>query len=116
MTHYETKHSIGDLVYLATSYEVDREVIKAVKITGLKNKIAYGFATKGPSNYLLAVWSSSDYNWVAQKDVFTDKDLAMKHHEKLKAKRIAENKKTEEADKQRRRNELELELKELEDE
>lgn len=113
MAEYTTKHAIGDLVYLADKNGIDRDVIKSIKITGVKEEKRYGFKTNNPSG-LYSFWSSwDDHKWYKTSELFLDKESALAHHENLKVKYEAEQAKEEQERKGERRKELQEELKEL---
>ena len=114
MTEYKTKHAIGDLVYTANAYDVDRDVIKAIKIVGLKGAIKYGFKEGKSSSIFSYMWGSSDgYKWFESSEIFGDKESATSLHESLKAVADAEKAKEDAKEKAERKAELEAELKEL---
>lgn len=115
MNNYETKYAIGDLVYIANKYDVDREVIKAIKIVGLNGKISYGIESKRSADFW-GLWGCSDrYTWYKSSEVFLDKESAVALHENLKAKEEAKEALQEAKAKQERKQSLLEELKELED-
>jgi len=82
----ETKYAIGDLVYLASERSVDREVIKAIKVVGLKKAISYG--TKAPArDWFSVLYGQGDgYNWYKATDIFDTQEEAEKRQADLQAK------------------------------
>lgn len=114
MTTYETKHAIGDLVYVANEYEVDREVIKAVKIEGTKETIKYGIKRPKRSDWFF--YNNDDYNWYTTGEIFEKKESAVAHRENLKAIKEAKELKEELAQKAERKAALLEEIKELDNE
>lgn len=88
MHKIETVYKIGDLVYTASEYDVDRDVIKAIKIVGLKEEVRYGIKAKDSG--IWALWGSGDgYNWYEPGQIFKHKEEADAVHAALKAKKEA---------------------------
>lgn len=97
----KTTHSIGDLVYTADVYGIDRDVIKAVKILGVSEKIEYGIKSKRSGGYFsLFAWDGDGYNWYKPSQIFKSKEDAESLHQGLKAKQDA--KEAEEKSKERK--------------
>ena len=116
MSKYETKYAIGELVYTADRYDVDRDVIKAIKIVGVKEDIEYGIKSKRGGGYdLFSLWGGGDgYNWYETSQLFPDKESAKAHHENLKTKYEAEEAAKKAKDVAKRKLELKNKLKRLE--
>lgn len=111
---YKTKYAIGDLVYTANVYQVDRDVIKAVKITTLKETIEYGIK-RPQTDRLLGLWLNDDgYSWYKTSEIFSDKESAIARHENLKAKKEAEEAIEKERELTEKKNRLKRELYNLE--
>ena len=111
----KSTHAIGDLVYLATAREVDREVIKAIKVVGLKQEVQYGFERKSDV-YCLMFTSSDAHYWLKPSEIFVEREDAVAHHDRLRAKKEAEEAKDKARRKAERRAELEQELRDLDTE
>lgn len=78
-------HSIGDVVFTASARDIDREIVKAIKIVGMKNQISYGIKYSGGGGILGSLYISSDgYKWYSNSDIFTSLEDAQKRQEKLK--------------------------------
>lgn len=88
----ELKHEFntGDLVYTATAQEVDRDVIKAIKFKGLKNKVSYAFKESGSPGMFSFYWGNSDYRWLSANDVFATEEEAEKAQKQLQRKADAD--------------------------
>lgn len=112
---YKTKYAIGDLVYTANDRQVDRDVIKAIKITTLKETIEYGIKRETRGLLIMSYWYNSDeYNWYKTSEIFSDKESAIARHENLKAKKEAEEALEKERELTEKKNRLKRELYNLE--
>lgn len=104
----KTTYKIGDLVYTANQYDIDREVIKAIKIVGLNEAISYGIKEKGSRSLLF--WVSGDgYSWFSSNQIFASKEEAESLHNSLKAKAEAAQAKEDAKKKAERLKELKKE-------
>lgn len=87
MNTIKTTHKIGDLVYTADKYDVDRDVIKAIKVEGVKEKVSYGIESKHRTHMYSLFFSRDDgYNWFSSTEIFSTKEEAENLHNSLKAK------------------------------
>lgn len=102
MNQIETQYAIGDLVYTANEHGYDRDVIKAIKIESLNQKISYGFGRKSDGFYGFMFGYSDKYNWYGVGTIFESKEKAQAHHEALKAKEDAKAAKEREQRKKER--------------
>lgn len=85
MYKLEIDHAIGDVVFTASARDIDREIVKAIKIVGMQNRISYGIKYSGGGGLLGSLYSSSDgYKWYSSSDIFTSLEDAQKRQEKLK--------------------------------
>lgn len=105
MNTIETEFAIDDVVYVANEYGLEREIIKAIKITGTKQKIEYGIKNTG--GMLMSLYHGDNYRWFTSKNIFMSETEALKAHEALKAK--ADKKKEQEAQEKRQKRLRELE-------
>ena len=114
MAEYKTKHAIGDIIYFATPYDVDRDVISAVQID-IKGKVQYGVKRGGTSLFsIYSLYQSNDpYRWYSESEIFTDKKSAKEKHANLKSAKDLKEAKAEEKRKAEKRARLEKELKDL---
>jgi len=112
---YTTKHAIGDLVYTANKYGFDRDVIKAIKITTLKETIEYGIKSK-ESTGMFSLWmdSGDGYDWYKSSEIFKDKESAQARYDNLKAKAEAEEAHEKAKEVAKRKAELQRKLDNLE--
>jgi len=115
MNEYKTKHAIGDLVYTASANGYDRDVIKAIKITSLKEDVKYGIERDVTGTYWM-FGSSDGYSWYASSEIFSDKESAVARYENLKLTKELEEKKEEAERKKERKEDLLEQLRELEEE
>lgn len=107
----ETKYSIGDAVYTASEHRVDRAIVKAIRITSLRNKIEYGFETRG---YMSLMLHGDGFSWWSESTIFDNIDEAEKAHTKLKKHYEEERKKERAQDLIKRKAQLRAELEQLE--
>jgi hypothetical protein len=105
-----TAFDINDAVYHASAYGIDKDIIRAIRISG-KNKIEYGF--KASSGYTW-MFHGDGFSWYKQSEVFENDLAAIRLHEKLKAKKEAEEAQEKEEQLTKRKAQLELELKQIE--
>lgn len=70
---YETKFAIGDLVYKAQIYGVERRVIDAIKIIGVNKEVLYGIEARNTTWVIHA----DRYSWFSEKDLFIDEAPAL---------------------------------------
>lgn len=111
MNKIETTHKIGDLVYTASANGIDRDVIKAVKVEGLKEKVSYGIKDRNSGGGLMSFFSYGvdGYTWYKSSDIFTNKEDADNLHNSLKAKVEAEAEQEKVKERQERLKKLEKE-------
>lgn len=95
---------IDDVVYTASAYGVERQIIEQIKISDRKHKVEYGFKSEGNNLGLLSALWSNNVNWYDSANVFADLGNAQKAHERLVA-----LKKKEDARKEKERREDEVE-------
>lgn len=115
MNSIETKYKIGDLVYTANVDGYDRDVIKAIKVTGLKQTIEYGIKSKNSGGYFDMMFGRNDgYNWYSSKEVFESKEEAENLHNSLKAKDEAKAAEKKAHDRKKRLDDLKREQEALE--
>jgi hypothetical protein len=107
----ETKYAIGDAVYTASEYRVDRGIIKAIRITGLRNKVEYGFETTGYMSFMI---HGDGFSWWSEKDLFDNVKDAEKRHSLLEADRAAKEAKEKADELIKRKARLRAELEQLE--
>lgn len=109
MATYETEYGIGDVVYTASVYGFEKQIITRVKVSGLKHSVSYGFKESG--NSLWRLWVNGE-TWYKSSEVFSTQEKAERKHELLKEKQELEQKK----DKLDELKELEDKIKELKEE
>lgn len=116
MKEYKTKYAIGDLVYTANKYGYDRDVIKAIKITTLKETVKYGIKSKDTGDYYFSrfLYGGDGYDWYKTSEIFEDKESAQARYENLKAKAEAEEAAKKQIELSKRKAELKRQLKNLE--
>ena len=85
MNKIETIFKIGDLVYTVNRYDVDRDVIKAIKVEGVQEDISYGIESKR-DGYMELFFRGDGYNWYGAGEVFSNKEEAVSVHKAIKAK------------------------------
>jgi hypothetical protein len=106
-----TDYTIGDVVFTGNEYGVDKKIIKAIKVIGLKHTVNYGFdAGRSMFSYFYA---DDSYSWRRASEVFSNEEKATKHHEKLKTIKDTKEAKDKSEAFVKRKAELEKELAEL---
>ena len=111
MKTFETQFGIGDVVYTANAYGVERQIVTKVKIEGLRHKVFYGF--KEPRNWFLGMGGSDDTGY-ASSDIFETEEEADRRHKSLKLKRETQKRKEEQMRLAERKKKLEEDLAKLE--
>lgn len=94
MNRIETKYAIGDVVFTARPDEVEKEIVTAIKITGLRNRVSYSFKQRSNGFSIFGIYN--DESWYDQTDLFDNLKDAEARQAKLKA-RQTEKEKAEEA-------------------
>lgn len=108
----ETKYAIDDAIYTASAYGIDRQIIKAIKITGKRGTVEYGFKAHG--SLLLWQGMGDGYIWFKENELYVTDTAATKAYEKLQALKEAAQAKEKEQELIRRKARLRAELEQLE--